>query len=61
MSTPRTEVEDWVRNANQGLEPRLDGKLTVPKELVEELLREYHDSPLAGHPGTAKVWKTLSR
>ena len=59
--TSRTEVEDWVRNANEGLKTRTDGRLIIPRELVEGLLREYYDSPLTGHLGQAKTWKALAR
>ncbi|KAF8753952.1 hypothetical protein RHS01_06575 [Rhizoctonia solani] len=39
------------------------GKLVVPdlELLKERLLREYHDSPLAGHPGQQRTLELLSR
>ncbi|KAF8751627.1 hypothetical protein RHS01_08519 [Rhizoctonia solani] len=39
------------------------GKLVVPDSelLKERLLREYHDSPLAGHPGQQRTLELLSR
>ncbi|KAF8753953.1 hypothetical protein RHS01_06576 [Rhizoctonia solani] len=39
------------------------GKLVVPDSeiLKERLLREFHDSPLAGHPGQQRTLKLLSR
>ncbi|KAF8748612.1 hypothetical protein RHS01_10695 [Rhizoctonia solani] len=39
------------------------GKLVVPdsETLKERLLREFHDSPLAGHPGQQRTLELLSR
>ncbi|KAF8750825.1 hypothetical protein RHS01_09156 [Rhizoctonia solani] len=39
------------------------GKLVVPdsKTLKEQLLKEFHDSPLAGHPGQQRTLELLSR
>ncbi|QRW26588.1 Retrotransposable element Tf2 protein [Rhizoctonia solani] len=39
------------------------GKLVVPdsETLKEQLLREFHDSPLAGHPGQQRTLELLSR
>ncbi|QRW26785.1 Retrotransposable element Tf2 protein [Rhizoctonia solani] len=39
------------------------GKLVVPDSeiLKEQLLREFHDSPLAGHPGQQRTLELLSR
>ncbi|KAF8746673.1 hypothetical protein RHS02_00659, partial [Rhizoctonia solani] len=39
------------------------GKLVVPdsEALKEHLLREFHDSPLAGHPGQQQTLELLSR
>ncbi|QRW20759.1 Retrotransposable element Tf2 protein [Rhizoctonia solani] len=39
------------------------GKLVVPdaETLKERLLKEYHDSPLAGHPGQQQTLELLSR
>ncbi|KAF8747934.1 hypothetical protein RHS01_11152 [Rhizoctonia solani] len=39
------------------------GKLVVPdsEALKERLLREFHDSPLAGHPGQQRTLELLSR
>ncbi|QRW23271.1 Retrotransposable element Tf2 protein [Rhizoctonia solani] len=39
------------------------GKLVVPdsEPLKERLLREFHDSPLAGHPGQQRTLELLSR
>ncbi|KAF8761978.1 hypothetical protein RHS01_00172 [Rhizoctonia solani] len=39
------------------------GKLVVPdsEALKEQLLREFHDSPLAGHPGQQRTLELLSR
>ncbi|KAF8697496.1 Reverse transcriptase (RNA-dependent DNA polymerase), partial [Rhizoctonia solani] len=39
------------------------GKLVVPdlEILKERLLREYHDSPLAGHPGQQRTLELLNR
>ncbi|QRW17265.1 Retrotransposable element Tf2 protein [Rhizoctonia solani] len=39
------------------------GKLVVPdsEELKDRLLREFHDSPLAGHPGQQQTLELLSR
>ncbi|KAF8759758.1 hypothetical protein RHS01_02208 [Rhizoctonia solani] len=39
------------------------GKLVVPdlEPLKEQLLREFHDSPLAGHPGQQQTLELLSR
>ncbi|KAF8748741.1 hypothetical protein RHS01_10575 [Rhizoctonia solani] len=39
------------------------GKLVIPdnESLKERLLREFHDSPLAGHPGQQRTLELLSR
>ncbi|QRW23107.1 Retrotransposable element Tf2 protein [Rhizoctonia solani] len=39
------------------------GKLVVPdsEPLKEQLLREFHDSPLAGHPGQQRTLELISR
>ncbi|QRW15579.1 Retrotransposable element Tf2 protein [Rhizoctonia solani] len=39
------------------------GKLVIPdaEDLKERLLREFHDSPLAGHPGQQRTLELLSR
>ncbi|KAF8757112.1 hypothetical protein RHS01_03964 [Rhizoctonia solani] len=39
------------------------GKLVVPdsEPLKEQLLREFHNSPLAGHPGQQRTLELLSR
>ncbi|QRW20747.1 Retrotransposable element Tf2 protein [Rhizoctonia solani] len=39
------------------------GKLVIPdaENLKEQLLREFHDSPLAGHPGQQRTLELLSR
>jgi putative transposase len=39
---------------NAGLEVTYDGKIVVPKEKVEEILKMNHDHMLAGHLGVAK-------
>ncbi|KAF8750559.1 reverse transcriptase [Rhizoctonia solani] len=40
-----------------------EGKLVVPdsETLKERLLKEFHDSPLAGHPGQQRTLELLSR
>ena len=51
----RTLLQDQIKLAEENCEPRQDGRLVVPKELVEAVLEEHHSSPLAGHPGCEKT------
>ena len=37
------------------------GMVVVPAELQEEVLREFHTSPLAVHPGVGKMYQDLRR
>lgn len=41
----------------------VDGKIAVPavKRLKERILHEFHDAPMAGHPGVTKTFKALSQ
>ena len=70
VTTKRTLLRDQIKLAEENHEPRQDGRLAVPKELVEAVLEEHHSSPLAGHPGHEKTqwavmrnywWPTLSK
>ena len=38
----RTSLQEQIKEANKGTIPREDGRLLVLKELVEQLLKEYH-------------------
>ncbi|XP_058202780.1 uncharacterized protein LOC131317231 [Rhododendron vialii] len=45
--------EGWIFHAGQSL--RYQGKLFIPISCWEEILREFHHSPLAVHPGGTKI------
>ena len=38
-----------------------DGKVYVPDDVRELVMKEYHDSPLSGHPGANKTLATIRR
>jgi hypothetical protein len=46
--------EDRVVRLENGLLGTADGRLMVPAELREEILRKYHDQKVSGHTGTAR-------
>ena len=35
--------------------------LCVPEKYIATILHQYHDSVLAGHPGTSNLWETIRR
>ena len=37
------------------------GKLYLPKQEIEKVIRDHHDDPLQGHPGVAKTMELLGR
>ena len=51
VSMSRSEIEDQIRNANEGLESWTDGRLVIPKELTESLIKKYHNFSLTRHLG----------
>ena len=51
--------EGWRIHADQSI--RFQGKLFVPIACREEILREFHHSPLAVHPGGTKMYHDLRR
>ncbi|XP_058185712.1 uncharacterized protein LOC131302936 [Rhododendron vialii] len=51
--------ERWMIHANQGL--HYQGKLFIPVSCREEILREFHHSPLAIHPRGTKIYHNLHR
>ena len=53
------EQPGWVLHSDQGL--KFQGKLFVPMSCRQEVLREFHHSRLAVHPGGTKMYHDLSR
>ena len=45
----RTLLRDQIKLTEENHELRQDGRLIVPKELVEAVLEKHHSLPLAGH------------
>lgn len=37
------------------------GRIVAPRSMIGEILRSYHDAPCAGHPGTKKMIRKVSR
>uniref|UniRef100_A0A3B4Z3E1 Gypsy retrotransposon integrase-like protein 1 n=1 Tax=Seriola lalandi dorsalis TaxID=1841481 RepID=A0A3B4Z3E1_SERLL len=52
-------LEDKLYRKKQLSENQHHYRLYIPHSLVQELLRDYHESPLSGHAGIFKTYKRL--
>lgn len=52
-------VEDKLYHKKHLSENQFHFRLYVPHSLVQELLQNYHESPLSGHAGIFKTYKRL--
>ena len=55
----KTELKGWRVGADQGL--RYQDRLFVPECCQDDVLREFHQSHFAVHPGGTKMYQDLKR
>ena len=62
----QSEISEGERSGLKGLKEtagvlKMGKRLFVPEGVRSDVMKEFHDSPLAGHPGSTKTVELIQR